>query len=546
MPNIFYNGNPNIKKAGVTQNYTTDEMAEYIKCSQDPVYFIKKYVKIISLDEGLVLFDMWEFQEKMINTFHTERFSINLLPRQMGKTITVAAFLMHYAVFNPTKSVGILANKAATAREILSRMKRMLENLPFFLQPGVVEYNKGTVEFGNGSIVMAGATSSDSIRGFSFNVIYLDEFAFVEQANDFYTSTYPVISSGRETKVIMTSTPNGMNLFYKIWTEAKLERNRFIPIEVHWSEHPRRDDAWREETIANIGKKQFMQEYGCRFHGSSDTLIDGDVLVRLTWEPPEEETDRLLVYERPQEGHVYVATVDVSEGAGSDYSVIMISDITEKPYKQVAIYRSNTTTPLVLPEIIEELANQYNGAYVLIETNSIGGQVASILYYEYEYDNMISTIVKNSDNQISSGFAGRVEMGVRTTKKSKHVGCSNIKTLIENDIYTIRDYETLEELNTFAKKGTSYEAESGKNDDLVMTLVIFGWLTTQDYFNDLADINLMEDVLSRQQEMIEEALTPFGYHSDIAEMLEDFQNVNYTPNYGWDNEDNQGSNFGFL
>lgn len=542
MGNNFYNGNPNIKKAGVKQNYTKGQMEEYVKCSQDPLYFIKKYVKIISLDEGLVLFDMWDFQEKMITSFHANRFSINLLPRQMGKTITVAAYLMHYAIFNPTKSVGILANKEGTAKEILARMKRMLENLPFFLQPGVVEYNKKSVEFGNGSVVMAGSTSSDSIRGFSFNCIYLDEFAFVDQADAFYTSTYPVISSGSDTKVIMTSTPNGMNLFYKIWTEAKLGRNRYVPIEVHWSDHPKRDEKWKEETLSNIGNKQFQQEYGCRFHGSSDTLIDGEVLVRLTWIPPEEETDQLVVYEQPKEGHTYVATVDVSEGAGSDFSVCMITDITEKPYQQVAMYRSNSTTPLVFPEIIESMARNYNEAFVLVETNSIGSQVATILYYEYEYENMITTIIKNSDNQISSGFGGRVEMGVRTTKKSKHVGCSNIKTLIENDIYEIRDYNTIEELNTFSKKGTSYEAEEGKTDDIAMTLVIFGWLSTQDYFDDLVDANIRSDVLNRQKNMIEEALTPMGYHNDITEYMEQHEGTNY----GWDSNDTGGSDFGFL
>lgn len=268
--NLYYNGNVTIKKAGVQQKLSPHEIEEYVKCRDDPVYFCRKYVKIIDLDRGLVHFDMWDFQEKMIKTFSENRFVINLLPRQMGKTITVAAFLLHYAIFNKHKSIGILANKAATSREILGRIQRMLENLPFFLQPGVVEYNKGNVEFGNGSTLMAAATSSDSIRGFSFNVVYLDEFAFVENADTFYTSTYPVISSGSNTKVLITSTPNGMNLFYKLWEDARMGRNDFVPVKVHWSENPKRDNKWKETTLKNIGKRQFAQEYECV---AGDTMV---------------------------------------------------------------------------------------------------------------------------------------------------------------------------------------------------------------------------------------------------------------------------------
>jgi len=314
----------------------------------------------IDLDKGLVHFDMWDFQEKMIKTFSENRFVINLLPRQMGKTITVAAFLLHYAIFNKHKSIGILANKAATSREILGRIQRMLENLPFFLQPGVVEYNKGNVEFGNGSTLMAAATSSDSIRGFSFNVVYLDEFAFVENADTFYTSTYPVISSGSNTKVLITSTPNGMNLFYKLWEDARMGRNDFVPVKVHWSENPKRDNKWKETTLKNIGKRQFQQEYECAFHGSSGTLISGEKLAELVWQEPIQETENTKIYERVKKGHSYLINVDVGEGVGSDFSVINVTDITTQPYKQVMVYRSNEISPMVLPEYVERFAKEYN------------------------------------------------------------------------------------------------------------------------------------------------------------------------------------------
>jgi hypothetical protein len=513
--NIYYNGNVKIKKAGVEQKYTPEEIDEYIRCRDDPIYFIEKYVKIISLDEGLVTFEMWPYQEKMIRNFAENRFSISLLPRQMGKTITVAAFLLHTAIFQGHKAIGILANKGATAREILSRIKRMIEGLPFFLQPGVVEYNKGSVEFGNGSSIMAAGTSNDAIRGFSFNVIYLDEFAFVENADEFFTSTYPVISSGKKSKVLITSTPNGMNLFYKLWTEAKTSRNAFSPLEVHWSEHPSRDEAWMKETIANIGQKQFNQEYGCNFYGSSGTLIDGETLARLVWEEPIKETDKIKVWEEPKEGHVYIATVDVSEGVGSDHSVIHITDITEMPYKQVCIFRDNRTIPFVLAEITERLAIKYNMAYIMVETNSVGAQVGWLLHQDYEYENVIITTVRAQENVLSGGFSGtNPDYGLRTTKKTKRIGCSNLKSLIENDVFLVRDFETINELQTFAQKGQSYEAEDGKFDDIVMTLVIFAWLTTQDYFKDLVDQDARGEVMERKMSQVEAELTPVGIIDD--------------------------------
>ncbi len=512
---IYYNGNVNIKKAGVQQEYTPEQLEEYIKCKDDPIYFIKNYVKIVSLDDGLVNFEMWQFQERMIETFFSERWSINLLPRQMGKTITVAAFILHYAIFNSQKEIGILANKGATAREILSRVKRMIENLPFFLQPGVNEYNKGSVEFGNGSSVMAAGTSNDAIRGFSFNIVYLDEFAFVDNADEFFTSTYPVISSGKTTKVIITSTPNGMNLFYKLWTEANDKRNKFVPIKVHWTENPNRDEKWKEETIANIGQRKFDQEYGCSFFGSSGTLISGEKLACLTWETPLVETDTMCTYENPIEGHKYLTTVDVGEGVGSDYSVIHVTDITEIPYRQVVVFRDNRVSPMVLTEIVERISTKYNEAYILVETNSIGSQVGVFLHNEYEYENLIITSVKAQENVISGGFSGSAtDYGLRTTKKSKRIGCTNLKTLIEEDILLIRDFETVSELQTFSSRGKSYEAEDGKHDDIVMTLVLLGWISTQDYFIDLVNNDARAKTMENRMGQIEAELTPFGFIED--------------------------------
>lgn len=518
--NTYYNGNPSIKKAGVAQNYTVDQMKEYQKCKDDVLYFIENYCIINTVDEGKQLFKPYGYQKRMIKAFDDNRFVINLLPRQTGKTTIVAAYLLHYTTFFSDNEVGILANKAAMAREILDRIKLMLENLPFWMQSGVKEYNKGNIDFGNNSKLMAFATGSDSVRGRTFSLIYLDEFAFVEGADEFYTSTYPVISSGKTSKVIITSTPKGMNLFYRLWTEATQGKNSYFPLEVKWDEHPDRDEEWRATQEENIGKKRFQQEFACSFYGTSGTLIDGETLAGMAWKTPLVETDDITIYAQPQEGHNYVLCVDVSEGAGSDHSVINIIDISETPYQQVAMYRNNHTTPLVFPEIIERMAKEYNEGFVLIETNSIGAQVATSLYYDNEYENMIISTVKNQENVISGGFGGRIDYGLRMTKRSKQIGCSNIKTLIENQILEVNDFTAIEEFQTFAKKGASYEAEVGKFDDIVMTFVLFGWLSSQDYFKDLFDFDAREVLLKNKMNQIESMLTPVGEHYDATNEYE--------------------------
>ena len=494
--NTFYNGNPKVKKAGIPQRYTKHQLAEYKKCRDDVTYFARNYCKIISLDEGLIKFNLRDYQERLLKDLSEHRFNVVLTSRQTGKTITTASFLTHYLCFNSHKSIGIVANKGALAREILHRMKRMYEGLPFFLQPGVVEWNKGSVELGNGSSVMAGSTTSDSIRGFTFNMIMVDEAGFIDGFDEFYTSTYPVISSGKTSKIILVSTPNGINLFHKIWKDANLGKNTFHPTRVDWHEVPHYDEIWKAETIKNIGQKRFDQEYGNRFSGSSGTLISGDKLELLEWIDPIEEIENFTSYNEIIEDHVYVITVDPSEGAGQDSSVCNIIDITEFPYKQVAVYRNDKIQPIYLPEIVMSLAITYNKAYVLVETNSIGSQVGSTIYYDYEYDNIITSAIKYGDNTV--GISGKnFDFGLRMTKKSKMIGCSNLKQLIESDKLLIQDFQTIEELNTFTKKGKSYEAEENKYDDIVMTLVSFAWLTTQDYFTDLFNIDVKREILNK-------------------------------------------------
>lgn len=498
-----YNGQINLKRTGVKMRLTMGDMEELAKCRDSVEYFLAKYGRIISLDDGVVPFKLYDYQKKMLKTVEDNRFSILMLPRQYGKTTVVAGFLLHQAIFNPKFTIAILANKREQAIEILDRFQTMFEELPWFIQPGVKMWNKGSLSLGNGTKVFTAATSGSSIRGKSVNLVYLDEFAHIEDDVRFYTSTYPVITSGKKTKVIITSTPNGMNLFYKIWTDSENGRNSFARCKVHWSEHPHRDEEWKREQLSNMSEKQFAQEFLTEFLGSSDTLLSPTRLQKLTFVPPIEAAsdENTWVYAEPQPGRSYVATVDTSEGVGKDYSVISVIDVTETPYRQVAMYRNNTIPPILLAQVAYRIGTAYNEAVLVVESNSVGMQVCDALWYEYEYENMLLSKTKQGDNVVADG--GSAVSGVRTTKKTKLIGCSSLKQLVESETLLIYDYSTVMEFMTFIKKNTSWQAEPGKTDDIVMSLVLFAWFATQPYFSEMVDVDmrkLMRDNLSMQEE----------------------------------------------
>ena len=517
----IYLGNPNLKRANVPINFTEEQIQEYLKCKADPVYFAKNYIKIVSLDEGLVPFALYDFQEEMVNTFHANRFNIAKLPRQTGKSTTVVAYLMHYAIFNDNVNIGILANKAPTARELLGRLQLAYENLPTWLQQGIIAWNKGSMELENGSKILASSTSASAVRGMSFNIIFLDEFAFIPNhiAEQFFASVYPTISSGKSTKVIIISTPNGMNMFYKLWHDAELGRNEYTTTEVHWSQVPGRDEKWKEQTIANTSERQFTQEFECEFLGSVDTLISAAKLRALAYDEPLHTSGGLKIYERPQEKHEYLMTVDVSRGVNNDYSAFILYDITTVPYKIVGIYRNNEVKPMVFPNIINQISVQYNQAYVLCEVNDIGDQVASILQYDLENENVLMCAMRGRAGQVvGQGFSGgKVQLGVKMSSTVKKVGCSNLKGLIEDDKIIINDYDIISELTTFIQKGQSWQAEDGCNDDLAMCLVIFAWLSVQDYFKELHDNDVRKRMYEEQREAIDADMAPFGFISDGME-----------------------------
>ena len=516
-----YLGNPNLKKANVAQNFTKKQVAEFLKCAEDPVYFIQKYVRIVSLDEGVIPFRMYDFQEKMVEKFHDYRFNIAKLPRQSGKSTIVTSYLLWYVLFNANVNVAILANKAATAREMLQRLQLSYENLPKWLQQGILGWNKGSLELENGSKILAASTSASAVRGMSFNIIFLDEFAFVPNhiAEQFFSSVYPTVSSGKKTKVIIISTPHGMNMFYKLWHDAELKKNEYVTTDVHWSQVPGRDDAWKEQTIANTSEAQFKVEFECEFLGSVDTLISASKLRVMPYEDPLRQNRGLAVYEDVKEEHNYIVTVDVSRGIGGDASAFTVMDTTEIPYKLVARYKNNEIKPIIFPNIIVDVAKNYNNAYILCEVNDIGGQVADIIQFDLEYENLLMAAMRGrAGQQLGQGFSGKkTQLGVKMSTATKQVGCSNLKALIEEDKLHISDYDTIAELTTFIQKGNSFQAEDGCHDDLAMCLVMFAWMAMQDYFKEMHDNDVRARIYADQRDSIEQDMAPFGFISDGQE-----------------------------
>ena len=528
-----YLGNPYLKRANVSVEWTENQVTEYTKCMDNPLYFIENYIKIVSLDEGLVPFKLYDFQKDMVGTFHKNRFTICKLPRQSGKSTTIIAYLLHYVLFNPNVNVAILANKAATARDLLGRLQLAYEHLPQWLQQGVMSWNKGSLELENGSKILASSTSASAVRGGSYNIIFLDEFAYVPSnvAEQFFSSVYPTISSGKTTKVMIVSTPHGMNMFYKLWVDAENQRNSYIPIEVHWSEVPGRDEEWKRETIKNTSESQFNTEFECEFLGSINTLISPYKLKTLAYLNPENSHKGLDVYKQPEKGRTYLVTADVSRGTSNDYSAFVVFDVSEVPYRIVAKYRDNEIKPLLFPQKIYHVAKAYNQAFVLVEVNDIGEQVANALQYDMEYDNLIMASMRGRAGQVlGGGFSGgKAQMGVRTTKAVKKIGCSNLKQLVEDNKLIVEDYDCINELSTFIVKGSSFEADDGCTDDLVACMFIFGWTTDQQYFKELTDHNIRQQMYREQQDQLEQDMAPFGF---VVDGLEDENIGNITDEYG--------------
>jgi len=514
-----YLSNPNLKKIGINIEFTKEQVEEYIKCAKDPIYFVKNYMKIIHVDKGLIPFDLYEYQEEMITKFNEERFVITKMPRQSGKSTAVISFILHYILFNESKNVALLANKAELARELLDRLKKAYENLPLWLQQGITTWNKGSIELENGSKILATSTTGSAARGQSFSLVFLDEFAFVQHniANDFFKSVYPTISSGQETKMIIVSTPKGMNHFYKMWVEAEEQRSNFKTLSVDWWETPGRDSDWKLQQIANTSEEDFNQEFACEFLGSTNTLVNVNILRNLAFINPTFQKNGFDQYGEINPDHQYVVTVDTARGVGLDNSAFVVVDITTVPYRVVAKFKDSLISPLLYPELIYNVASNYNEAFVLVEINDIGEQIANILANDLEYENIFVTNVKGRAGQvIGGGFSSNRQLGVRTTKQVKRIGCSTLKDLVEDNKIIIEDFDIIEEMSNFINKKDSYQADEGYHDDLVMCLVLFSWLIRQPYFKDLTNSDIRERILKDKENMIEADLLPFGFKYDAV------------------------------
>ncbi len=519
--NVYYLGNQKLKKVNVPVNFTKKQIIEFGKCANDPIYFIKKYVKIVNPNKGLTGFGLWPFQERMVETFIENRFTVCKIPRQSGKTQTVVAVLLWYVLFHQNYTIAVLAHKASQSREILSRLQFSYEHLPKWLQQGIVEWSKGTVILENGSKIETSATSGNSVRGKTYNCVYLDEFAFVPNniQTEFYATVMPTISAGETTKMIITSTPNGMNMFHKIWNESVSGENSFKNIGVHWSEIPGRDEKWQEETIKNSSVLQFNQEFGCEFLGSQNTLISAAKLEQIASLRPIRQNEDMKIYIDPSKKEhrdkLYIMVVDTSRGVGGDYNAFVIFDVSSIPYKIVGQYKNNTISPLIFPNIIHQFAKSFNNAYICVEINDNGQQVADILYREMEYENMVFSHMRgNMGQQLSSGFGSRPTVGIRTTKLVKRIGCTNFKTLVETDKLLIQDDDIKKELYNFIEINESFAAAEGHHDDLVMCCVLFSWLVQQPYFKDWTDTNVRERMVADNLKLLDDDVLPIYVEDD--------------------------------
>ncbi len=515
-----YLGNPKLKRVNMAMNLTEDQVREYVKCAQDPTYFIENYVKIITLDKGFVQIDLYPFQKQVVNDINNNRRVIVKAGRQVGKTTIIVGYILWYILFNQDKTVAILANKASTSREILARIKLAYEALPMWIQQGVKVWNKGDIELENGCRVLANSTASSAIRGFSISLLYLDEFAFVPSniAEEFFTSVYPTISSGETSKILISSTPNGMNHFYRMWTEAVEKQNGFTHVEANWRQVPGRTQKWADDQRSVLGEQKFLQEMECEFMGSSGTMLSAAALKSLAFVKPIHMTETgIKIYHQPVKDHVYLAVADTSRGKGLDYSAVAIIDVSEIPYKLVATYRDNNISPLVYPGVIKKLAEYYNQAYALVEINDNGQQVVDSLFEDFEYENILSTVEMRGKMALTWGYGNKSQRGIRTTKSVKRLGCSILKNLIEQQKLLVQDFDTISEFSTFIAKGSSFEAEEGSHDDMVMCLVLFAWCTNQQFFADLSNVNIKGRLHEEQMRQIEEEQLPdfLAGHVDV-------------------------------
>ena len=668
-----HRGNPSLKRSNVKIEWSKEQVQEFIKCSNDPIYFIEKYMKIITSDEGLVTIKLWDYQRDMVNSMHDNRYTIIATSRRAGKSVATCSYILWYIIFHREKSVAILSDKGDTSIEILSKVQLAYQNLPKWLQHGVTEWHKKSFVLENNSRVLASPTTKNSLKGYAVDILFIDECvvgdtritvrnkktgvvekitveelssrltaqpyshidntdyeiltdegfkdfsgikktesktitlnfsngnkltcthnhlikcidefieacdfsvgdfiddqhqitsieyneevvpvydllnvadthsyitndlishncAHIENFPDFYASVYPTITSGTNTKVIMVSTPHGLNYYFDIWDAAIKKENDFNPILITWERVPTfaKIPNFKEKTIAalNFDVQKFQTEYEVQWLGSSGTLISGRKLTDLKenfTKIPGVEGDDCKQYIAPEEDHSYITIADVARGKGLDYSAFHVIDVTAVPFRQAFTYRCNTITPLDYAEVIYRVSRNYNNAQVLVEINDIGAQVVDSIFNDHLYENIVYTLNMGRAGKVAKFFPTKhTERGIRTTRIIKSLGCTILKMLIEQDKLILCDKGTIDELTTFSKKADSFEAEQGKHDDLVMGLVLFAWLSDQQLFTDINNIETLKELKQKTIEDYQNEMLSFYINPD-EEVIETIKQTN--------------------
>jgi hypothetical protein len=506
---LAYRSDKSIRSEHQKISLTADHVTEIVKCLNDIVYFAETYCYIQTLGEGRQLIKLYDYQKKLLKQMVNDRFNIVLQPRQSGKSVMSAIFILWSVLFNNDYLVGMCSNTGGNAKEIFGKILLMFKLLPHYIKPGVKEFNKSTLRLSNQSVVMSSNTTADTFRGFSLNLLFVDECAFIhsETWTDFYKSVYPTITSDKtdKSKIIMVSTPNSLNHYYELWLSAKEGRSLYKSFRVYWTDVPRDDqEKFKNETIANTSYESWRQEFLCEFLGSAKGLIPPHVLDKLKYKEPIRRgmQDEFQVYHEINPDHNYIVVCDVGEGVGKDFSIANVIDLSTRPFRQAALYRSNTIQLTVFPSVIDTIGKMFNDALVLIENNSIGKHVVLKLWGDIEYDNL---------------YIDDKGVGLRTTKATKKTGASQLREVLENDILEINSFEAIKELSNFVARNGSYAASAGNTDDIAMTFVIFAYFQSSEYFKESYDTEFIEEIYDKKSEDV------------LSEKMEDLDyDYNYT------------------
>lgn len=477
-----------IKKANRQETYTEEQITDLVAC-MDPdegyLYFARKFAYIQHPTKGKLLFDPYEYQLRLMHSYHSYRFNINMMPRQTGKTTCAAIYLAWYAMFNPDQTILIAAHKYTGAQEIMSRIRFVYETCPDHIRAGVTSYNKGSIEFENGSRIISQTTTGNTGRGLSISLLYCDEFAFVQPniAEEFWTSISPTLATGG--RAIITSTPNSdEDTFATIWKQAEQKFdehgneqevgiNGFHSFIAQWDEHPDRDEQWKKDEIGRIGEEKFRREYGCEFLVFEETLINSLKLAAMEGISPKIQMGQVRWYKKPDPKKSYVVALDPSMGTGGDYAAIQIIEL--PTYEQAGEWQHNQTAIpgqiRVLRDVCTYLAEETKGSnniYWSVENNGIG-EACLLVIQDFGEENIPGLFVSEP---IRKGHVRKFRKGFNTTHSSKTTACARLKTMVENDKLLIKSKPLISELKAFIAAGSSFQAKPGHTDDLVSSLLL--------------------------------------------------------------------------